>query len=199
MELNIDIRKCLRSLWFFQRSYPKLRCPNWARRDPLVQVFRDHSILLEEGRVVWAHIIQANSQLFGSGERGCPGEIVYDPAGAKGPRELAKVAGQMFSLKGTTPYDPALREVADYLSDELTRVFGRKVPRALSNEPLLYSTIYFTRRHLPHGRLCLPYFPILISDRCEGSTMVLPARWWPKELLELWDQAAASEEADPKT
>jgi hypothetical protein len=186
MNINVDIAKCVRRLPSWHRTYPLIRIPSWARADPLRRLWQDSPTLLERGKVVWAHMIQANELLFAPGNDDCPGEIVYDPTGIMHPGDLSPVAGKLFSLKGTVPSGEDFKEIATYLTDERVRVFGLRVPIGVSEYPLSISTIFFCRKHLPNGVLSLPYFPILISEACPGSTMVLPSLWWPVELVRLW-------------
>ena len=112
-------------------------------------VFRD-------GEVVWGHIIQANSQLFQPGDEDAPGELVYSLQDKNMVRtdQLAQLATRLFSLKGTTPTNPDLATIADYLTDQFIRVFGLDVPPSLcSGINCKISTTMFFRQHLPNGKV----------------------------------------------
>jgi len=190
MDIDVNIQDCVRSLPFWSKGYPKIPMPSWAVNDPLARLWKDFPTLLKAARVVWAHIVQANELLFQRGSQDCPGEVVYDPRGLKEAGDLAVVAEQLFSLKGTKPFDSELVAVADHLTSERSRVFGRPVPKKISEYPLRFSTIFFCRKHLPNRRLSLPCFPILVNEECLGSVMVLPSRWWPAELIDVWKEAS---------
>lgn len=188
---SIDIQQSIASLPADQHSYPNITAPAWVAYDPLAKLFKDFSILLEHGKPVWAHIVQANTGIFEAGEAGLPGEIVYDPQGALSPEALAPIAASLLELRKRQaeldPYDPdqaALHAIAEHLNAETTRAFGMSVPPQISTQALLISTMFFERKHLPGGTLVLPYFPVLISEKCPGSAMVLPGKWWPQALLD---------------
>jgi uncharacterized protein len=193
MRIDIDIRSRAANLSVGEYADLQIPPPEWLSRDALVRAFNAYPTLLQGGKVVWAHIIQANNALFESGTSNCPAEVVFDPAGTLLPVDLAPVAKQLYALRARLPtlnqHNPAERplwEIANYLEAETTRVFGLEVPAQVSNQGLRISSIYIHRRHLPDGFLKLSYFPILISEQCSGATMVLPSRWWPHALSALW-------------
>ena len=188
---SIDVQQCIRSLPADQRTYPNVTAPFWLESDPFVRLFGNFATLLEHGRLVWAHMVQANEGILDTGDAGLPGDIVYDPQGILSSEELAPIAATLFGLrKREDEFDPNLSEqseflaIAKHLNAETTRAFGMSVPRQLSAEPLLLSSVFFERKHLPGEMLILPYFPVLISDRCPGCAMLLPGRWWPQVLLD---------------
>ena len=177
----IEVQQGLRSLPADQRDYPKITAPYWLGSDPLVKLFQSYPSLLAQGRLVWAHMVQANMGIFDSGDSGLPGEVVYDPQGILSPQELAPIAQTLFGLRrreaeldASDPEHAQVLAIAKHLNAETTRAFGMAVPRQLSVEPLQLSTVFFERKHLPDGKLVLPYFPILISDKHPGCAMVLP-------------------------
>lgn len=187
----IDVQAGLRSLPAGERDYPKVTAPPWLGMDPMVRLFQSFDGLLAHGRLVWAHLVQANTGIFETGFSGLPGEIVYDPQGILTPEELAPIAHTLFGLRQRegelNPDDPEqtqLLAIARHLNAETTRAFGMPVPRQLCIEPLLLSSVFFERQHLSGDRLVLPYFPVLISEQYPGCAMVLPARWWPQVLLD---------------
>lgn len=153
-------------------------------RDTLQRSFSRYPDLWFGGKVVWGRIVQANNALFSTGDGDSPGEVVYDPTGRLDHDALADPARKLYALKGTTPTDKALRNFADHLTDERTRACGMPVPESIARFPLLLSTVLFHRKHLPGGKIILPYFPILINDNLPGVVMVLPGRWWPDEMLD---------------
>jgi DNA uptake protein ComE-like DNA-binding protein len=189
---GFDIQACIRDLPPEERNYPDINVPSWVSYDPLAQLVKKYSLLLKQGRVVWAHIVQINNGLFEAGKENAPGDIIYDPLGLMSPEQLAPPAHQLFalrkqqaSLNPNNPEQAGLYAVAEHLNAEITRAFGMKVPAQISQQPLLLSTILFERKHLFAGKVMLPYFPVLISDQCPGFAMILPSRWWPQPLLAL--------------
>jgi hypothetical protein len=76
--------------------------------------------------------------------------------------------------------------IARHLTAEISRAFAMPVPATIAPPGLLLSTVLIFRQHLPNRRLSLGYFPVLISDACEGSVMILPGRWWPRAFAQEW-------------
>lgn len=192
LDLQIDIAAAVAGLGALEQDYARIDRPFWMTRpagmeaDPLCRLLDDYPILLREGRVVWAHMVQANSALFEPGQDDLPAEFLYDPEGIS-PAELAPVAAQLGDLKGTVPTDPALRRIAEHLTAEMTREFALPVPYAISEaHTMLMSTAMVCRKHLPNGFLNHFFVPVLISDRCPGSLMILPSRWWPAAFAAAW-------------
>ena len=181
------------SLWD-RLTYLHVAKPLWLRTDPadgLTILFRHMPRLFREGTVVWGHIIQANQLMFQEGKDNCPGELVYTLADAREvePEYLQQVARELYSLKGTEPDDQQLAPIAEYLTDELIRVFGLAVPPVVSpGIRCRISTTFFVRKHLPGQRLCTPLLPIVVNPRDPHVAMPLPERFWPEELAEWWSQ-----------
>lgn len=175
-------------------TYFRVPKPLWLRQRPsdgLNTLFENLPALFTAGTVVWGHIIQANSLLFQPGADDCPGELVYSLTDAQrvDPDYLGQVAHQLFSLKGTEPADPDLAPIAEYLTNEMIRVFGLAVPKTISaNLPCRISTTFFVRKHLPLRRLCTPLLPIVVNPVEPYVAMPLPARYWPQSLIDWWSR-----------
>lgn len=174
-------------------TYLRVVRPEWIYQEPiddLETLFLNLSKLKQNGRVVWGHVVQANSQLFSPGQWDCPGEVVYsldDPD--IGLEELSDIASRLYALKGTKPDDPQRRAIADHLTNEMTRVFGLPVPAALSpNRRCLVSTTYVVRKHLPKPGHCLrgSLLPLIVHPTPPHVALPLPSRYWPKPLVEWW-------------
>ncbi len=178
----------LRDRW----RYLQVPRPRWLLADPqepLHRLLKYQWRLYREGEIVWGCIIQANAQLFFPGEHNCPGELLYSLENARDvePHQLVEVAYRLQSLKGTKPDNPALAEIAHYLTAELIRVFGLPVPEFLS--PGLrckLSTTLFVRKHLPGGMLARNILPVLVMPRQPHVALPLPERFWPQELIAWW-------------
>ena len=181
------------SLWE-RLTYWRVVRPDWLYQDPhdaLETLFLNLRTLRRDGRVVWGYFIQANRLLYSPGGDDCPAEVVYslDDSNPICPEELDEVAGELASLKHTMPADPELASIADYLTDERTRVYGKPVPRAISPRySCQISTIYIVRKHLPKpGRfLRQPLLPIIVHPSAPQVALALPSRYWPASLVEWW-------------
>ena len=185
--------KAPRSFSFWKRlTYLRIPKPLWLRANPsdkLKTLFDHVDDLYSNGVVVWAHVVQANQLMFQAGSENCPGEVVYsllDPRSIE-LETLQDVAQSLFSLKGTSPDDPNLFSIADYLTNERIRVFGLDVPSTISPQiPFKISTTFFVRKHLPGGKLSTPILPVIVSKNKPHVVLPLPQKYWPDELIDWW-------------
>lgn len=164
------------------QPYLSLRAPHWIDDDRLSLWYEQYPKLFRGGRLVWGVVVQANSSMFKDGDNACPGEVLYDPRGVLSPAQLIFVARNIYAYKGGQPPDPRIAFIAAYLSHELSRVFGLKVPRALSSDDLRISTTMFVRQHLPGNKLNSWMVPLWINDGCPGIVAVLPERFWGPDM-----------------
>jgi hypothetical protein len=192
------LRQCIRSfgptprnfsLWD-RLTYLHVSAPRWARGNPpddLMILFQNMGSLFQDGVVTWGIVIQANQLMYEPGNDNCPGEVVYSLSDRATPEYLQSVAAKIGSLKGTEPEDPELRPIAEYLTDEMIRVFGLRVPTVLSDSAhCRISTTFFVRKHLPGRKLFSPLIPLVVSPDEPHLAMTLPARYWPNELIDWW-------------
>ena len=179
------------SLWD-RLTYLRVVRPEWLYQNPndeLETIFLNLSKLKRDGKVVWGHFVQANNLLYGPGGGDCPAEIVYSLDDRISLDDLGKVAHSLASLKHTKPSDPEVASIADYLTNEWTRVYGKPVPASISpKHACKISTIYVVRKHLPKPTQSLnaPLIPIIVNPTAPHVTLVLPSRYWPKPLVEWW-------------
>ena len=170
--------------------YLHLWRPVWCNKsDGLWHVFENQWKLFKDGRIVWAHIVQANVQLFEPGTSDCPASVVFCPDDAinVGVDVLSYAARSMFALKGTLPKDPELLKIAKKVTDEYTRTFGVSVPERFSSGFELYeATTFVSRKHLPNRILSGSLFPMLIACRKPYYSLPLPSRYWPKQFADAW-------------
>jgi hypothetical protein len=174
----------------FERLYLRVRPPGWCRtsQDDLMIVYRDQQKLMHEGAVALAVLVQANNLLFQKGTANSPASIIYTTDGETDNPvlRLLEIAQKIYALKGTKPEDPDERKFARIVSYEYGRDFRVSVPDSLSHGlDVTYTTIMVHRKHLPFGYLSCGYFPILIHQESRAA-MILPARYWPEELITDW-------------
>jgi len=190
--------KSPRQFSFWDRlTYWRVVRPEWLYQSPndeLETLFLNLRKLRQNGKVVWGHFIQANNLLYSPGGGDCPAEVVYslDDSNPISPEELGGVAGALASLKHTKPTDPDLASVADYLTNEWMRVYGKPVPQSISpRHSCQISTIYIVRKHLPKPGQCLrqPLIPIIVHPAAPHVALALPSRYWPEPLIEWWSGA----------
>lgn len=158
-----------------------------SRSDGLCRPLSAQRKVFRDGVIVWGHLIQANGGLFVPGQQNLPGEMVYClQSHGLDPQELGNVATELATLKGTQPTSHALREIADYLTDEMIRVFGLAVPPSISRDGCLISTVQFARHHLPNQMLSDSVLPLVVAPQSPHYAFVLPAVYWPEQLLHCW-------------
>jgi len=183
-----------REFSFWKRlTYLRVPKPFWLyldKSDKLMTLFEHVDDLLREGVIVMGHIIQVNQWMFSRGMLNCPGEVIYSLTDRYrvDPMYLGEVAHALHELKGTEPADRELAPIAEYLTDELIRVFGLVVPAKVSPDfRCQISTTLFVRKHLQKKRVCAPLLPMLVSPREPNVAMPLPAKYWPRNLVAWWE------------
>lgn len=182
-----------RRLGWFRRSW-RMQRPDWLRQDPDMQrIFDANELLLREGRLAWAALVQANTMLFSAGgpkgSVNAPGAIVYsrDPAARENPEPLIPLAGLLFSLKGANVKDPQGQRIGDILADEFIRPIEEAVPEQYCPEyPTIFTTLFFDRKHLPGRRLVNVLLPVLILPEETPVVVLAPGALWPDALTQEW-------------
>ncbi len=179
--------------WWDRLTYLRVPSkPAWLKASPddkIMTYFDYFADVMRDGKVVWGHVIQANYQMFEPGPNNCPGEMVYalDTDGSFLPATLRNVAIRLGELKGTDPEDSELAPIADYLTDEMIRVFGLKVPSQLSPRVRCrISTVYFIRKHLLEEMILQSLIPLVVLPQKPFVATVLPEQFWPDELVDWW-------------
>jgi Fe-S cluster assembly iron-binding protein IscA len=171
-------------------------CGEDAVRAELVPHYR---LLLDHGRVVWACVVQADDALFAPGQADLPANTVYgeDPAFDADIDALRRVANQVFALKQALVDDPNVAKLAALVSDEHNRALNVPLPAALTGGPAVcFTTTLVHRLRLPTGFLADGILPVVVCPEHTPWNMLLPARYWPAALCDLW-LATAHSKAPP--
>jgi hypothetical protein len=154
---------------------------------PLRAVYNDQPLLFKHGRVVWAHVVQANSQLYQMGEWDLPAAFVFgmDPSFDTDWKSLAHLAATLFALKGAANPDPADAALAHIITSETEMAFNTQVPRhRTADKEVFFTTAMVHRNHLPDWKLGASLVPFLVAPDKTRSSMILPHRYWPNKLRE---------------
>lgn len=191
---EIDLQREIEGILKVEPAYISLKYPPWIKQDPLNKVLEDYVTLLRTGRVVWGRLVQGNMALYEPGDTSSPAEVVYDPAGMLTQEELYPVGERLYALKEQhltmDPSDPKLkplRDIGQRLAAETVRGFGERVPWQIYPGQLQLSTIFMYRPHLPGAIVNKMLLPIIVSNKCPGSTWVLPGRLWPQGMVDWWN------------
>jgi hypothetical protein len=175
--------------WLERSGYLSIPTPSWAKNDGLQTFFKGQDRLISQGKLVWGNIIQANTLLFSPGQAYCPADVVFPTLLTCdfNPETLREIANKIFKLKGTSPSDPELLEIANHMTDECDRAFGLSVPSDLCLDiPCEISTIFVNRKHLPNGYLSRLLIPLIVSPEAPKTAMILPSRYWSSDMVDWW-------------
>lgn len=177
---------------FFDRRYNRVSPPSWMkkRKDTRLEAqYRDQELLLSQGDIVFAHLVQANSMLFETGKFDNPAAIVFslDRHYDDNLGELQKIGHVLFGLKGHSVEDPELKEFADVITDEMKTLFNVPLPSGITDgHEVFCSSIMIHRKHIPSGFMQSGWIPLLVNPRLTNACRVLPERYWAQELVEYW-------------
>lgn len=170
----------------------KLKRPSWLdSSDPMSEIYSKKSLLLQQGEIVYAHLVQANNILFKRfPPLNCPAQIVYseEPYFVKHPEALQKIAWGIYDYKDqaldTVPDE--WKEVARVITDEYDRS-DFKFSLNVVGQTLEYNFIptMIFRKLLPKGKLYGNILPVLIKSDCK-QVMILPKEYWTKEFTDAW-------------
>lgn len=169
------IELCSENFNFYQRrlslknqlflfSIPR---PKWLkanRDDKLHDLFNNFTKVFKEGRVVWGHIVQANSQLYEDGTKNLPAQGVFslNESYRGDPDHLFQLASSVYDLKQRDGVEGELSELYNSVSCETERSFGLRIPSALSRERCYVTTLFISRDHLPDKKLSRPLVPLVV-------------------------------------
>lgn len=169
-----------------------LYAPPWLNKhDRLWRVFKDKSVLLKEGKVALARVVQANEILFRFSPRlDCPAHIVYstDPLVLEHPAILTNMATKIYSYKNKPLEDvpETWRQVASCVTDEHSRVsFSIYTEYDGQTVELQFIPIIVFRNLLPWGKLCGNYLPVLTAPESK-TVLILPKKYWTWKFKSAW-------------
>ena len=144
-----------------------------------------------EGELAWGYIIQVNKLMFEKSNLNCPGEVLVLAKNTV-PFDLESfeaTAQALYDLKGNSSLlsEESEQYFAKYLENELTRVYGLKLPESISNgNDLFVSTLFFQRRHIPKRKITCSLLPVLYLEKDPKVVVMVPRKFWTKKLLRLW-------------
>lgn len=171
------------------RWFGYLPFPYWMERDPLRRTYKDKKLLRKYGKVTYAALVQANVQMFypvnGQNIPGNPGCVLYSFSEncENAPEHMLELGEYLFSYKDRDDAPDCIRHIVGAITDEHSRSMNQKLDPCVTNgDEIVFTTIMFFRQHLPKNRLIGSVFPVVVAPgHCE-SVMVLPKRYWTKEM-----------------
>jgi hypothetical protein len=169
---------------------PELERAFVESNDGLLRILQDQDALLTRGRVVWGQLVQANQILFNPQNRlTCPANAIYstDPFFDGRLALLGSMAGGLYAQKGSKRANRELQGFVDAVTNEMARVLRREMPRSYTGgRPVCFATCFIQPAHLPHGYLNRSSFPVIVNPEETPTMMLLPARYWPPDLVSHW-------------
>lgn len=168
-------------------NYTRLSKPKWMliyKDHRFESTYKDQRILIKEGRIALATIVQANTLLFKPGKYSCPAAMVYseDTFFEEYPDKLKSIASQLFQIKGADCNDKEIQIFSDILADEKVPLFNFKVPEKLTyGKTVFFTTFIVHREHIPNGYIDFKYFPVLILPEKTEASIILPSKYWAPE------------------
>lgn len=193
----MDFKKELEAMRASYAQKPKkflyLPRPAWINGgDPLSALWNEKKMLLAEGKVYYAYIVQANNMLFHVyPPMDCPANLIWSADGAvdENPLLLRDLAEQLYAYKGQRPQDvpEEWRQIARALTDEYDRsAFSFTItPEDTAVNVRFLANMVF-RNHIPCGVLRSSLLPVLaVPDKCR-SILILPKKYWSKEFKAAW-------------
>lgn len=169
-----------------------LKRPSWVCGDmPLLSLYEKKQLLLQEGEVHYAHIVQANSNLFKFfPHKDFPAMIAYslDPLVDELPAILKELANTLYQYKDQ-PLDRVpqqFREAARILTDEHDCSICSFIVTSKGRQAKVYlAPVVIHRKLLPSGVLLGGFLPVLAHKDCH-AVMVLPKKYWSREYKRFW-------------
>lgn len=179
----------------------KLTKPGWVINDPINRIYTDMPILLEQGEVYYAALVQANMVLFQKRPHiDCPGAVLYstDDTLNENPYLLQRLAHYLYSFKNTDNAPDSIKRLVESITDEYERLFN--VPIFMNkldifdtcpvdlyeNDTAFYTIVMFFRDYLPGGILHSGILPIVAAPDKTDIAIILPKKYWSRALLKLY-------------
>ena len=173
-------------------SYIDICVPEWLNpRDPIGRIFKDKYVLLKEGKIALAHIVQANEALFHFMPwKDLPAQIVYstDPLVVEQPEILSNMAKKLFSYKDQPEeiVPEEYRQIAKCITNEYDRTsFVIHTEHNGNPVSMQFLPVLIFKKFLPWGRLCGSFLPILASPNSK-AVLALPKQYWTKKFRREW-------------
>lgn len=177
----------------------KLRFRLWINLSTLNRIYSDQKFLARSGKIVYAHLIQANSLLFKKRLFGgdLPAVLLYsmEPYYDEHPEELRKLAREIFSYKNKKDAPLELQKFADLISNELSSEYNLILPSSITpHGKVYYSTFVVWRKHLIDNYLKNSLFPIFAAPDRVKSCMIVPKQYWSEEYKYFYNNKAFPKE-----
>lgn len=171
----------------------------WVMNTELHCIYEEQSYLARNGRIVFAYLIQANSNIFKRKIFGndAPGVLLYsiDPYYEDHPDELENLARKIYQFKGREDAPEDIRKFVQQVANEYSYELNQKLPKSITpNGEVYYTTFMIWRNHLIDKHLKVSIFPILVDPAEVNSCMIVPKEYWSKEYISYYNHLISAKE-----
>lgn len=186
----MDFEKIIKEIRNNYQNSPKknfaLSHPTWINNTELKSIYHEKKSLARNGKIVYGHLIQANSKIFRRVIFGgsLPGVMLFsmDPYYDKHPEEINNIANEIYKYKNHKYAPIEIRKFVELISNEYTYVQNAELPMSLTpNGKVYYTTFMIWRKHLIKKHLTVSIFPIIADPDNVKSSMIVPKEYWTKE------------------
>ena len=158
--------------------------------DPLNKMYDEWDDLMANGRVCYAHIVQANTLLYKKifATDSCAEIVIgYDSYFDKNAEELRNIAFELFKLKNAENVSEEYKHLASLITDEEGREFNVLIPDSLACGHELYlSVLAVFVNQLPRSAMRGEILPVICSPKHLQTTAILPKKYWTKDFKKLF-------------
>lgn len=187
LELQREHYYSQRRRWLFRFHLSNwLSTPKWIKGTPYQFIYQDAAELLQRGSVVWAYIVQANSDLYYPGPDDHPAHVLFGVDDQSNNLDvLRRYAEQVFCLF-KAPSAP-LPTFINMLKSVDNPVFNKKLPSSMTgSHKVCFTTTMIQRQYLPDRKVQASWYPMLIHPTQTDASIVLPSRYWLPAIKEAW-------------
>lgn len=192
MNFKLEIEKMREKFYSSRPNNIRLHRPWWMfADDELSKIYKDKKVLLQQGKIYYACLMQANTKLFQKFPPfDYPAQIVYSTASEadENPLLLKDRIEEIYSYKYSDDTPPEQwKEVVENIRNEKDRTaFSIECNSDSTKIVAKMQTIMIFRKHLPTGVLYGSILPVIACPDACDSVIVLPSEYWSDEFKEHW-------------
>jgi len=192
LDFKFEIEKMRK---FFEDNRPdtlRLHRPWWMfADDELSKIYIDKKILLEQGKIYYSYLLQANVKLFQKFPPfDYPAQIVYStaPDVDENPLLLKDTIEEIYSYKYSNKNPPKewVKIVENIRNEKDRTAFSVECKTDSTKLTAKMQTIMVYRKHLPTRTLIGSVLPIIACPEECDSVIILPSKYWSNDFKESW-------------
>ena len=173
----------------WDKQYIATPRPYWWKKSFASAInFTEHKNLYQDGTIVWATFVMANTALFENNDNeDYPALVIYnrDTTQDHQARKLS-LAGDLvykFSGKKTQDVPSNQKGLHKILSDQQCYTSEMDIPKEIATiSGLTVNTVMVYRKHLPRNCIDFQHFPLLLHSK-SSAVALLPSYYWDTRIL----------------